>query len=74
MNSQRPTLPSALLERRKFEKVMGRGLRLSQCRLDGDRSCDFRANRRSSLYQNRVVQFTHDNYDPNDELDPLRRC
>ena len=26
-----------------FEKVLGRGLRLSQCRLDGDRSCDFQA-------------------------------
>ena len=29
------------LERKMFEKVLGRGLRLSQCRLDGDRSCDF---------------------------------
>ena len=26
-----------------FEKVLGRGLRLSQCRLDGHRSCDFEA-------------------------------
>ena len=26
-----------------FEKVLGRSLRLSQCRLDGDRSCDFEA-------------------------------
>jgi hypothetical protein len=26
-----------------FEKVLGRSLRLSQCRLDGDRSCDFQA-------------------------------
>jgi predicted ArsR family transcriptional regulator len=31
------------LERKMFEKVLGRGLRLSQCRLDGDRSCDFEA-------------------------------
>jgi predicted ArsR family transcriptional regulator len=29
------------LERKMFEKVLGRGLRLSSCRLDGDRSCDF---------------------------------
>lgn len=29
------------LERKMFEKVVGRGLRLSHCRLDGDRSCDF---------------------------------
>lgn len=29
------------LERKMFEKVLGRGLRLSQCRLDGHRSCDF---------------------------------
>lgn len=29
------------LERKMLEKVLGRGLRLSQCRLDGDRSCDF---------------------------------
>jgi predicted ArsR family transcriptional regulator len=29
------------LERKMFEKVLGRALRLSQCRLDGDRSCDF---------------------------------
>ncbi len=26
-----------------FEKVLGRGLRLSQCRLDGHRFCDFEA-------------------------------
>ena len=31
------------LERKMFEKVLGRGLRISQCRLDGDRSCDFQA-------------------------------
>jgi DeoR family suf operon transcriptional repressor len=31
------------LERKMFEKVLGRGLTLSHCRLDGDRSCDFRA-------------------------------
>src|SRR4051794_7408300 len=31
------------LERKMFEKVLGRGLKLSQCRLDGDRSCDFQA-------------------------------
>ncbi|GAC1314696.1 MAG: winged helix DNA-binding protein [Isosphaeraceae bacterium] len=31
------------LERKMFEKVLGRGLRLSHCRLDGDRSCDFEA-------------------------------
>jgi predicted ArsR family transcriptional regulator len=31
------------LERKMFEKVLGRGLRLSQCRLDGDRFCDFEA-------------------------------
>jgi len=31
------------LERKMFEKVLGRRLRLSQCRLDGDRSCDFQA-------------------------------
>ncbi|MBX6315050.1 MAG: MarR family transcriptional regulator [Isosphaeraceae bacterium] len=31
------------LERKMFEKVVGRGLRLSHCRLDGDRSCDFEA-------------------------------
>lgn len=31
------------LERQMFEKILGRGLRLSQCRLDGDRSCDFQA-------------------------------
>ncbi len=31
------------LERKMFEKVLGRGLRLSSCRLDGNRSCDFEA-------------------------------
>lgn len=31
------------LERKMFEKVLGRSLRLSRCRLDGDRSCDFEA-------------------------------
>jgi predicted ArsR family transcriptional regulator len=31
------------MERKMFEKVVGRGLRLSQCRLDGHRSCDFEA-------------------------------
>ncbi len=31
------------LERKMFEKVLGRGLKLSQCRLDGHRSCDFEA-------------------------------
>lgn len=31
------------LERKMFEKVLGKGLTLSQCRLDGDRSCDFQA-------------------------------
>jgi predicted ArsR family transcriptional regulator len=31
------------LERKMLEKVLGRALRLSQCRLDGDRSCDFQA-------------------------------
>lgn len=29
------------LEREMLEKVLGRGLRLSHCRLDGDRWCDF---------------------------------
>ena len=29
------------MERKMFEKVLGRGLRLSQCRLDGGRSCHF---------------------------------
>lgn len=33
------------LERRMFEKVVGRGLTLSHCRLDGDRSCDFEPSR-----------------------------
>jgi predicted ArsR family transcriptional regulator len=31
------------LERKMFEKVLGRGLKLSACRLDGHRSCDFEA-------------------------------
>ncbi|RUL89395.1 MarR family transcriptional regulator [Tautonia sociabilis] len=31
------------LERKMFEKVLGQSLRLSQCRLDGYRSCDFEA-------------------------------
>ncbi|MFO0956764.1 MAG: MarR family transcriptional regulator [Isosphaeraceae bacterium] len=31
------------LERKMFEKVLGRGLRLSQCRLEGHRSRDFEA-------------------------------
>ena len=31
------------LERKMFEKVLGRSLRLSQCRLDGHRFCDFEA-------------------------------
>ncbi len=31
------------MERKMFEKVIGRSLRLSHCRLDGDRSCDFEA-------------------------------
>lgn len=31
------------LERKMFEKVLGKALRLSQCRLDGHRSCDFEA-------------------------------
>lgn len=31
------------MERKMFEKVLGRSLRLSHCRLDGDRSCDFEA-------------------------------
>lgn len=31
------------LERKMFEKVLGHGLRLSRCRLDGHRSCDFEA-------------------------------
>jgi predicted ArsR family transcriptional regulator len=31
------------LERKMFEKVLGQSLRLSQCRLDGDRFCDFQA-------------------------------
>jgi predicted ArsR family transcriptional regulator len=29
------------MERKMFEKVLGRSMRLSQCRLDGHRSCDF---------------------------------
>ncbi len=32
-----------VMERKMFEKVLGRGLKLSQCRLDGHRSCDFEA-------------------------------
>jgi len=31
------------MERKMFEKILGRGVRLSQCRLDGHRSCDFEA-------------------------------
>jgi predicted ArsR family transcriptional regulator len=31
------------LERKMFEKVLGRGLRLAQCRLDGHNACDFEA-------------------------------
>jgi predicted ArsR family transcriptional regulator len=31
------------MERKMFEKILGQGLRLSQCRLDGHRSCDFEA-------------------------------
>ena len=31
------------MERKMFEKVVGHSLRLSQCRLDGHRSCDFEA-------------------------------
>jgi predicted ArsR family transcriptional regulator len=31
------------MERKMFEKILGRQLRLSQCRLDGHRSCDFEA-------------------------------
>jgi predicted ArsR family transcriptional regulator len=31
------------MERKMFEKVLGQALRLSQCRLDGFRSCDFEA-------------------------------
>ena len=31
------------MERKMFEKVLGLGLRISQCRLDGHRSCDFEA-------------------------------
>ncbi len=31
------------MERKMFEKVLGHGLRISQCRLDGHRSCDFEA-------------------------------
>jgi predicted ArsR family transcriptional regulator len=31
------------MERKMFEKVLGRALRLAQCRLDGHRSCDFEA-------------------------------
>jgi predicted ArsR family transcriptional regulator len=31
------------MERKMYEKVLGRSLRLSQCRLDGPLSCDFEA-------------------------------
>ncbi len=31
------------MERKMFEKVLGQSLRLSHCRLDGHRSCDFEA-------------------------------
>ncbi len=31
------------LERKMFEKVLGQSLRLSRCRLDGHRTCDFEA-------------------------------
>lgn len=31
------------LERKMFEKVLGRGVHLSHCRLDGHRSCEFQA-------------------------------
>jgi predicted ArsR family transcriptional regulator len=31
------------LERKMFEKVLGRAMKLSACRLDGHRSCDFEA-------------------------------
>jgi predicted ArsR family transcriptional regulator len=31
------------MERKMFEKLVGHSLRLSQCRLDGHRSCDFEA-------------------------------
>ncbi|MDX2037525.1 MAG: AsnC family transcriptional regulator [Isosphaeraceae bacterium] len=31
------------MERKMFEKVLGQSLRLSQCRLDGHKSCDFEA-------------------------------
>lgn len=37
------------LERRMFEKVVGHGLTLSQCRLDGDRSCDFQPETKEEL-------------------------
>jgi predicted ArsR family transcriptional regulator len=45
------------IEKKMFEKVLRRGLRLSQCRLDGDRSCDFEAKTRpvSSREPARVV-------------------
>ncbi len=36
------------LERRMFEKVVGHGLTLSHCRLDGDRSCDFEPDQSSN--------------------------
>ena len=31
------------MERKMFEKVLGQAMRLSKCRLDGHRSCDFEA-------------------------------
>jgi predicted ArsR family transcriptional regulator len=37
------------LERKMLEKILGAGLKLSQCRLDGDRSCDFQAKPAVSL-------------------------
>jgi predicted ArsR family transcriptional regulator len=42
------------LERKMFEKVLGRGLRLSQCRLDGHRSCDFEAKPVTALTSGRT--------------------
>jgi len=43
------------LERKMFEKVLGRGLRLSQCRLDGDHSCDFQAKPEPALAGKRAA-------------------
>ncbi len=43
------------LERKMLEKVLGRGLRLSQCRLDGDRSCDFEAKPGLSAFPSPVI-------------------